>query len=375
MTSAGADLSTLDVCSVVPRLLEWGLLDEASIVAGALEITSVARRNRNLRVTRKHGSGYLIKQPEPGGDSHRRSLKREARFYTWCRSQDLPTFNGFVPRLEFFQPEEGILVIELLPGARSLWSAYQDAEQGPAAEKALVDLGCALGSLHADLRDSRWRADPFLAELPSKPPWVLSVHRPEVEILRQLSPAKRQLLQIVQNDQGMSDSLDLAREMWQVETIIHGDVRSDNVLVLADGAAIRLVDWELVQRGDPAWDVGGAFQDILLFWLDGQTSSGNETEGEGNAPQVTFAALRSLLGAFWRSYLSASRIPAAAELERRAVPFSGARLIQSAWELSAAGDRLSRLAVLALQVGANVLADPRAAAADLYGLESEPLVD
>ena len=54
--------------------------------------------------------------------------------------------------------------------------------------------------------------------------------------------------------------------MWRHETLIHGDIKSDNILVGAPrdrheavpDEAVWIVDWEFVQIGDPAWDLAAA---------------------------------------------------------------------------------------------------------------------
>ena len=49
--------------------------------------------------------------------------------------------------------------------------------------------------------------------------------------------------------------------------MIHNDIKSDNVLIRAGRGRgrveARIVDWELVQLGDPAWDLAGACRDML----------------------------------------------------------------------------------------------------------------
>ena len=47
---------------------------------------------------------------------------------------------------------------------------------------------------------------------------------------------------------------------WRAETFIHNDVKWDNFLVYARAGSRRLtqmkiIDWELANFGDPAWDV------------------------------------------------------------------------------------------------------------------------
>jgi aminoglycoside phosphotransferase (APT) family kinase protein len=49
---------------------------------------------------------------------------------------------------------------------------------------------------------------------------------------------------------------------WTPRALLHGDVKFDNVL--ASDAGLLLVDWELAGRGEPAWDLAGVVDGLLL---------------------------------------------------------------------------------------------------------------
>jgi hypothetical protein len=52
----------LDVDTATPYLVAQGLIDSAAIIDGELTITSVARRNRNLKVQGPAGKSYLTQR-------------------------------------------------------------------------------------------------------------------------------------------------------------------------------------------------------------------------------------------------------------------------------------------------------------------------
>jgi aminoglycoside phosphotransferase (APT) family kinase protein len=180
------------------------------------------------------------------------------------------------------------------------------------------------------------------------------------------------LLAIVQEHPEIGRELDAAAARWvgaeaAGATLIHGDVRSGNVLVVppdAGGEAIRLIDWELLAIGDPAWDVAGALQDLLVFWIRGlpldAALSGEDRVRQAERP---LAALHPLFAAFRDSYAAV----AGGRVFERAVPFSAVRLLQTVWEWADDVAELPAPAVMMLQVAANVLADPERARVELYG--------
>jgi aminoglycoside phosphotransferase (APT) family kinase protein len=362
-----------DLRGEISRLLAWGLTDERAIVDGDLELSSMAGRNRNLRLRRRRGASYLIKRAEPGRAGRYR-LRAEAAFYDLCRQQPrLAPVAALMARPHAFFADESVLVLEIVDGGRPFWRHLRAGDSAELSPQPARACGAALAVVHASFRDPEIAGAASVAALATSPPWILRLHRPGPEALRRVNPARKSLLEILQREAAIADMLSELAAGWQVETVIHGDVRSGNLLVVAgeDGSAgVRLIDWESVQRGDPAWDVAGMLQEVLLFWLRGMPPD-PELAPEPRAGEAAYPlpVLRPLADAFWHGYLAAADLDpeTAARLRLRSVRLAGARLLQTAWEHSRHRERLTSLAVLLLQVGANVLADAEGAAVRLFG--------
>jgi hypothetical protein len=361
----------IDVDGAPLFLLERGLIGVEAIIDGALTIRSVARRNRNLRVEGPGGLGYIVKQPDDPTQGGHYTLRSEAAFYGLCHGGPLGgRLAGIVPRLAYCDPEGAILALELYADAVPLWEHYGSADPSAFPVATARALGRALGTVHAAFR-AIGPDDPALAWMPRAVPWILSAHKPGPEVLASISPANYQTLRILQSHEVLGPQLDTWRKCWRIETVIHGDIKSDNVLVLPGAAEVRLVDWELVQVGDPAWDLAGALQDVILFWVNSMPlGAGLTAEQMVASARFPLVTLQAALRALWRGYCHAAEPSpdGAAGLLLRAVAFSSARLIQSAYEYSQSADVLPAQSVLLLQIGANVLADPGLGQAQLYGI-------
>jgi hypothetical protein len=365
-----------DVDTAVPYLLDKKLIDREAILDGALRVTSAASRNRNLRVETAAG-GYLIKQPDPLAAGGSLTLRAEAEFYAFCQQEPAALAMSVVlPRLVFFDPERCLVALEWLPAAAPLWQRLWSA--GPHAFPIEVgrQVGRALGVVHRTFCDPALLTAPALGWLSPAVPWVMMVHKPGPELLATISPANYQTLRILQTQGQLSESLDRLRGAWLPDTIIHGDVRSDNILVAppaapgTGGETVRLVDWEAVQRGDPAWDVAGLFQDTVLFWINSMPLAGADVSAMVASARFPWGVLQAYLRSFWQGYRQTAAVNAeeANATLLRAVAFSGARLVQTVYEMSHESMAMPAQAVLLLQVSANLLADAESAQLQFYGI-------
>jgi aminoglycoside phosphotransferase (APT) family kinase protein len=361
-------------------LLERGLLGPADVVDGPLMVRDVSRRNRCLRVTSRAGRGYLIKRADLGQPGTATSVRTEADFYRLCWSEPaLAGLRGLLPRPVVTGGREPTLVLELLEGALPLLRHCARPEPPAFDPRAAPALGAALGRLHSAFRAAVAAADPRLPGRERGRPWILAVHRPEPALLDRLSPANLQLLKIVQRQPGLAERLEAAGAEWRVATVVHGDIKSDNVLVgpgwdAAGEPRIRLVDWEFAQPGDAAWDLGSAFADFVAFWLEsvplGSRHSVRQDVAEARYP---LAVIRPALGGLWQRYRMAASVDGdeAEGLLDRAVRYSAARLVQTAYERSTLARALPHVAVGCLQLAVNMLADPARARRDLLGLPAD----
>lgn len=371
----------LSLEDALPFLLERSLVSAESIVHGGLAITSAARRNRNLRVSRSDGPGYLIKQPDDPQAGGHFTLRAEASFYAFCQQEPAAELaRASLPSMLFADFERALLAIELYEDAAQLWAHYRQWEADAFPFKTAAALGRALGRVHQTFRLPGLADNERLKWLRREPPWIMQVHKPGPELLTTLSPANYQTLKIVQTQQGLSGHLDKLLPLWQPTTVIHGDIKADNILVrpapeASDAAPfeVRLIDWETVQLGDPAWDLAGALQDFLLFWVFSMNQAAPSPEEMAASARYPLPSLRPAMRALWRGYRSETRLDAAEsnELLGRATRFSAARLIQSAYEFAQHAQALSVGSVLLLQLSANLLTDPETAQVQLYGLFQE----
>jgi hypothetical protein len=363
----------LTVDTVIPYLIERDLIRVTSIIESDLEVVDAGRRNQNLKIVRRRGSSYLIKQPGEGEGATDATIRREALFYNHCHlDPDAVDLRRILPALHGWDEERGLLTLELIGGC-PLWTHYARTAAPEFPSDAAAPLGDALGTVHRWFREQSSRPH-WMAGLSAAAPWILFARRPSPEILERLSPANAEVLKMLQKDRSMAAGLDSLRTEWTATTLIHNDIKGDNILVTErddEGVGVRIIDWELIQIGDAAWDVGNAFRDFLQYWLFAVPLSGDLTpEQMLEGTQLPLAKLHTAVRAFWHAYRTSAQmeVDSTGTFLLRSLRFAAARMVQGAYELSSNMREPSNLAVAMLQLASNMLADPRHASLHLFGI-------
>ncbi len=357
---------------VVPYLLQRNLIGAECVIEGDLAVVDASRRNLNFQLISERGPCYLLKQGATPDSAE--TIAREAAVYQHLQSSiGTLGFDQYLPRFFEYDQEEQILIIEFLRDAQSLWE-YHD-RRGRFLPAIAASIGTALSTLHRlDWVDDERETDGDRFKL--QPPWIISIHRPNLEEFQHLSGANIQAIRIIQQFPEFCDLLDDLRREWVTENLIHFDIKWDNCLIISrrsgvESTRLRIVDWELAGVGDPCWDVGSVFNDYLSYWLDSIPLIG-ETPPERfiELARYPLGKMQPAMRSFWDSYARRMGLdaPTSAEWLLRAVKYAAARLVQTAYEHMSYSGRLTGGVVCSLQVSLNILRRPEEAIVHLLGI-------
>ena len=346
-------------------LTSRGLLDPEAIVAGDVGVLDASRRNRNFKVLRGAAPGLFVKQMREMQPDAMLTLRREAACYEIAAGH--PALSRLMPKLVRYEPTRHVLVLELLPEAESLLG-YHGRMRGFPPEIGRL-LGQGLGVYHGQagglIEDERLNG--LLAR---QIPVILTLGRGGHGMLGhfgRIGPAVSALLQQHAEFQALLDALGAE---WRFDSLIHGDMKWDNVLVFPAPVELdfRIVDWEMADCGDAGWDVGAVLQSFLSAWITSMPiGSGLPPDAYVGMASQPLEAMRPVLRAFWQSYASTRGFDAERgrrELER-CMRFGAARLAWSAVEQRLYVPELDPTATALLQVSLNVLKDPARAVREL----------
>jgi hypothetical protein len=345
-------------------LLDRGLLTAEDVVSGHLAVEDAIGRNDNLLIRSGTGRSWAFKHAADG-DPGARMLALEAAVYAHASgpgaSPALAALGPFVPRFALFDRSEAVLVTQLAHDTRELWELDVPGDVLPAIGSAL---GVALAGCHAIRGDAI--PEP-LRERQS--PWILGLHRQDPSILRDAWPAHLEVIRLVQANDATCATFDRLQEGWTRNRLIHGDLLVRITPGTDAPSGVILLDWETASLGEPAWDVGSVFQ--LFLWHALHSVFNTDEEMPAGDPRNSFderlALYRPEMHRFWSAY-RASAVGMVPALERT-TEWCGARLIQSAYEEASGLEHPSLFCLSLLQLGVNLLADPRAAARDLLRLD------
>jgi len=163
---------------------------------------------------------------------------------------------GSVPRLLDVDPSSYALVMEEAPAAWRPWKSM--LLEGEADTAVARRLGEVLAALHGRTADvGLGSAESFDAQRVD--PYFRTIQRRHPELAGEIEAYVGRLL--------ATD-----------RCVVHGDYSPKNVLV--GGAGLWVIDWEIVHRGDPAFDVAFLLNHLLLKTIHGREArAGHEACG------------------------------------------------------------------------------------------------
>lgn len=368
--------------NIAHYLLSRGLLTFDSVVDGDLMVVEATSRNRNFKVIRREQPGYFVKQVKTFEAQAIQTLGCEAACYWLSKNDpDFAPLAALMPRFYDHDPARHALVIELLTECGSLSEYHRRLGSFPV--EVGVQLGRILGTYQREMCE-RLRDGAKSNVFARRVPWILSLHQLNANLFGQLSAANTQVLDIIQRYPDFQQTLDGLRSLWRFDSLIHGDIKWDNLIVsggevAGDGGDARgggeiklhLVDWELADFGDACWDAGAVFQSYLSFWVFSMPAvAGLPAEQLVQSAQYPVEKMQPAVHAFWRTYVQTRGLSDAEAREalERSVSYGAARMIQTAYEYMFYAPQITASALYLLQLSLNILKSPKEAIVSLLAL-------
>lgn len=343
---------TLD--NIISYLMERKLIDAKSIVNDNLKIIDSSRRNRIFQVRKDDGGNLVIKQPRLTDINNLITIRNEALLYLLVRKeQDFAILKGIMPEIIDFDEERSIMITELIEDTRTVNDNH--ARWGELRREELESLGRAMAIYHR-----------VFSEYMDKLKFIkygfipaATIIRPTPGIFVDIKHDALKLLKMIQEYPVFNKLVDDLSSSWEYKTLIHGDIKLDNILI-KDDTSIRIIDWEGAMIGDPAWDIGSIFQEFIKLYMYIQPS--RDTIGSKD--------IQSMIRIFWNSYLRSNQLNASEsnQLLIKSTKFCAARLLQSAYELVDSYEQITDAALYMIQMSMNIFNRVEDATIHLLGI-------
>ena len=356
---------------ILKFLINEGYICADRAFSEGIRIVANPCRHSNHAVILNDGSGFFIKQ----GDGKRGfgTIRHEALVLANLADGLLSTkLQNATAQFLGYHEHDDVLILALVVSGENLRYRLQ---KRPIFSRILAQrLGQLLGTLH--------ESDDCI-HLPQNivhnPPWVLSLHKPKISLMREVSAGNLILITMLQDCPELVEGFDDLRMAWMPTVMIHFDVKLDNILVAkAEGTlanrtkTVTLVDWEFAGLGSPGWDVGSVFAEILALWAQGfQIANQRAVRSRIDYELQTLKQLKPAVHSFWNAYCIARNIQGTnevTELLHQCMRWTAARLIQSAYEITQTATRPRQHVGLMMQLAVNLLSRPKDAASQLLNL-------
>jgi aminoglycoside phosphotransferase (APT) family kinase protein len=270
-------------------LLAAGIAGPGELAGAAVH--DVSRSHRVWLVELADGSAYVVKR----GGAHGAGRSLDAELYAYRLAAWRTGLSTVFPRAFHLDERHQIVVLHAFPH-HQLYS-HRMAEPGFPSTRLATGLGEVLATLHAATTDLPLptAANCGVLYLPDVPEqdWQIGGD----------SASATAVARAAVGDSSITDALRNGAALSRPRCLVHGDVKWDNIVLDEElPTGVRIFDWELSGRGDPAWDVGCALADttFLPIRLHGLTAL--PAHADGWFPPAA--------GALLASYAASRRMPA-----------------------------------------------------------------
>jgi len=345
--------------NLIQCLFDKGFATPDSVVNSEVKIIPVSSRNRNFKISFANRPGYLVKQINAADEEKMFSLQQEATIFWLVKNDPLyRSLSPFVPAFHDFDAADHLLVIELIENSSDLVAYYKSNNRiDGAVFERLSEAFAATHSISAQQINESESAVFFSGKIP----WIFFIG-PGHNL-----PTKNnidvQIMNLVRSNKEFIFHIEQLKSEWSPECLIHGDVKWANILV-TDHNEIKIIDWEIADTGDPAWDIAGIFQSVLNSWYF-------SSNGLKNPNEQFLGAERVSLQSFWDSYCQKMGYSGEERNRRlqKAVSYTALRVIQTCIESTYKAKGLYDNTARYLQLAHNILRYRDEAQTELFGIE------
>ena len=358
--------------NIIHYLLDRGLVDAASFVKGNFSCRTGQNRHTNFIINKEYDAHrFFVKQAFTNPEKST-SLRREGLFYELASANEpFQALQKYLPEILLLDNKNSILIVEYLGEYINLHDWLMNGKPIENTEMVATELATALYSLHSitDGGNNELKENDFFYEFK---PWILRLPEMKTGNGRAAgSEAEDDGLKLIFSIPGFVELIEQAAKLWEPSCKIHGDSKLNNFL-LKQGSTpeeiqIKWIDWELVNTGDPLWDLATVFQSVLTAWVISEDPLYKST---GAGKTFDISTMQHFISACWKKYaeLQSWDPPVGKTKFDKCTAFCALRLLHSCFETTPGAKSLRPYSARLLQLAHNILSNPSVAGEQLLGV-------
>lgn len=345
--------------NITPYLLDKGFLNPEWFISGDYLLTQAMSRNSIFKIQHNNTTGLFVKQLVAQDATNCYLMQKDATSHYLIHQSDLYKNTAqYIPEYFGYDPNHHILVTEYFTNTKNIHEQiFLEKEFSAHYAQKMAEV---MASYHFDIR-------PYIDKEPSLQffngilPWILNMSN-----LKDSNPEGLDhcVVKEIHKHPELVRKIDQLATKWEKSSLIHGDIKWMNFIVMPDTKDLKLIDWEIADLGDPLWDVAGAFQSYVSSWImsfNGQNQNHIKVEG---TDFITIESATKSIKVLWETYADLKQFNASEKKEYliKTLSYMGVRMIQTAFESNFSKDILSANTARTLQFCDHILTNTEALA-------------
>lgn len=221
------------------------------------EISGIKLRNLCFQVQLTNRTGFFLKQPKSQQAYDISTFEQEAIFYNWVKNESaLDSLRPFLPHFWGYDSIHHIIILGLLENTISLAKYLK-------TKKLNLKLSENISSVFQKFNHVGFSVDISLPQILSLP--FFDIENPHFQSeLGRFDPLAQSLAERIAGNFVLLQGIKKASLLWQINGLLHGDIKFENWLINIQTKQLYLIDWEAAAFGDTDWDLACMLRSIIL---------------------------------------------------------------------------------------------------------------
>lgn len=336
-------------------LLDKGFLEPDTFMSGDYLLTQTQSRNSIFKIQQENNKGLFVKQLITQDATNSYLMQKDATSHYLIHQSNLYRETAkHIPDYYGYDPYQNILVTEYFANTKNVHEVtYRDQKL---SKTHAIKMANILASYHFDITNEI-KKNSSLQFFSKQLPWILNTSQ-----LLNANPKgiTNSVIAEIHKHQDLVKKIEKLATQWETTSLIHGDIKWMNFIVMPNNEDIKLVDWEIADLGDPLWDVAGVFQSYFSAWVLSFNNQNIQQHLQTQGTEfLSIEKITPIVKILWDTYAKKQEFSAKESSKKliKTLSYMAVRMIQTAFENNMAQSHIYANSVRILQFCNHILED------------------